>query len=274
MSGPMTGHRAVTSAVLAAVLVVGAAAASSPAAHPGPVARDLDLASNAIPSAAEPVVSDVAFADVASRWGSVESDVTATGTANCDGCDAGSTALQVLYVSHGQQVSLDNTATAWTQDCRGCTATALSVQVVVARGVSTVVPNNRALAVNAACESCRATGVAYQVVVSSRYAGRLSWGALAALRAWVDEQAALLRIPAPTPVPEAAPESTATPSPAVSPTDDTAQPPPPTSRRGRPKAERRAQRTADAALVSLEDLVVEDLGAVPVSADSEVELSR
>ena len=57
--------------------------------------------------------------------------VTATGSATCDGCDATSTALQVLYVGYARRAALDNTAVAWAQDCTTCTATALSVQVVV-----------------------------------------------------------------------------------------------------------------------------------------------
>ena len=116
------------------------------------------------------------------------------------------------------------------------------------RGGPAIVPNNRALAVNAACTSCRATGAAFQVVVSSGPDYRLSRGSLAALRAWVAEQAAALRSPAATP--EA----------------------PATGGVGRQKAERRAQRAAGAALVDLEDLVTADLGATTVSSD--VELSR
>lgn len=267
----MTRPRLLTSAVLAGVLVLTAASTSAPAAHPDPTDRDLDLVASANASAAEPVVTDDAFGYDVARWRSVKADVVATGSATCDDCDAASTALQVLYVSRGGEARLDNTATAWTQACRGCAATALSVQVVVLRGVPTIVPNNRALAVTAACESCRATGVAYQVVVASRHAGRLSGEALAALRAWVAEQAAALRTP--TPVPEPTAEPTTEPTPSTSPSDDTTEPPAPLARRDRMKAERRAQRSADAALVTLESLVVGDLGAVPVSSDSDVEFS-
>ena len=69
MSGATTRHRAVTLGVLAAVLVGTAASTSgAPAAHPGTVVRDLDLAASANPSAAEPVVADDAFAsDAVSR---------------------------------------------------------------------------------------------------------------------------------------------------------------------------------------------------------------
>lgn len=241
MSGATTRRRVVTSVVFA-VLLVGVAGSTS--AHPDRMTRDLDLVASANPSAAKPVVSDEAFADDVSFSRTVKSDVTATGSATCDGCDATSTALQVLYVSHGWRAGLDNTAVAWAQACTDCTATSLSVQVVVLRGVPSIVPNNRAFAVNAACASCRSTGVAYQLVVSSRRAARLSDDALAELRTWVTEQSAALRT----------------------------QDPAPTARRGQTKADRRAQRTANSALVTLEDLVTEDLGAVTVAAD--VDLSR
>jgi hypothetical protein len=249
MSGALTRHRAVTLGVLAAVLVgTSASTSGAPAARPS-VVRDLDLVASANPSAAEPDVADDAFADVVSHRLTVKSDVTATGSAICDSCDAASTALQVLYVSRGQEARLDNTAAAWTQACADCTATALSVQVVVLRGALAIVPNNRALAVNAACTSCRATGLAFQVVVTSRHQDRLSRESLAALRAWVAEQAEALRTPA-----------------------TTSETPGPIRRLDRTKAERRAQRAADSALVDLEDLVTGDLGATTVSSD--VELSH
>ena len=247
MSGATTRHRAVTLGVLAAVLVGTAASTSgAPAARPGTAVRDLDLAASANPSAAEPVVADDAFAsDAVSRRRAVKSDVTATGSAICDGCDAASTALQVLYVSRVQEARLDNTAAAWTQGCADCTATALSVQVVVLRGAPAIVPNNRALAVNAACTSCRVAGVAFQLVVSS---GRPTLpDGLAALREWVAKQSAALLTPTTTP--------------------DT---PGPDRRLDRTKAERRAQRAADSALVDLEDLVTGDLGATTVSSDVEL----
>jgi hypothetical protein len=82
--------------------------------------------------------------------------------------------------------------------------------------------------------SCLVNSVAYQLVVSSRYDDRLSRESLAALRAWVAKQSALLRT-----------------------LDQT-------------KGERRAQRAADSALVDLEDLVTSDLGATTVSSDVEL----
>jgi hypothetical protein len=235
MNGAPGRRRAAASVVLATVLVGTLASTAAPATHRAPLTGDLDLVASANPSAAEPVVADDAYADVVSYRRTVDSDVTATGSATCDGCAATSTALQVLYVGHGREARLDNTAVAWTQACAGCTAAALSVQVVVLRGLPAIVPSNRALAVTAACASCGATGVAFQVVVSSWSARRLSADALSSVRAWVDGQAAALRTPAPPP--------------------------------SGPAPARRARRTADAALGVLEQLVTTDLGATPVSAD-------
>jgi hypothetical protein len=241
MSGATTRHRIATLGVLAAVLV-GTAATSSGASLPDREIRNLDLAASANPSAADPVVADDAFsADAVSRRRVVESTVTATGSAICDGCDAASTALQVLYVTRGHEARLDNTAAAWTQSCNDCIATALSVQVVVLSGVETIVPNNRALAVNAACASCQAGGAAFQVVVANPRDDRLSGGDLAELRAWVAKQADALRTP-----------GTAT---------------------DRPAAERRAQKAADSALEDLQNLVTSDLGGA-TTVSSDVQLDR
>ncbi len=247
MSRTTTRRRTVTVTALATVLVAATAATSAPAAHPDRSVDDLDLVASANPSAAEPVVADDAFDDVVTWRRTSKADVTATASATCDGCDAASTALQVLYVGNGRETRLDNTAAAWTQACGGCVATALSVQVVVVRGTPSLVPNNRALAVNAACATCRATGVAFQVVVAARHARRISGADLAALRTWVAEQAAALRSPAAEPGPES------------------------TSRISK-QARRRAQRAADSALVNLELLVTDAVGAVPLS--SEVDLRR
>ena len=94
--------------------------------------------------------------------------------------------------------------------------------------------------------ACRVAGVAFQLVVAPG-PRRLSRESLAALRGWLDEQAAALRTPTATP--------------------DT---PGPIRRLDRTKAERRAQKAADSALVDLEDLVTGDLGATTVSSDVEL----
>ena len=230
--------RAATWGALAVLLGAAASASTASATDPRPGVRDLDLVASANPTTAAPTRTDDAYAYVVTRHRPVQADAAATGSATCDGCDATSTALQVLYLDHGRRARLDNTATAWTQGCADCTATVLSVQVAVLRGMRATAPNNRALALNAACASCRVAGVAYQMVVSTR-ARRLSPQLLAELRAWVADQAAALR----------------------------AQTAAPTPRRGRESAERRARRAARAALAGLEGLVTDGLDAVPVSAD-------
>ena len=242
MSRATTGRRTVTAVVLTAFLVGAGGSTAAPAARPEPTVRNLDLAASANPSVADPVVANQAFSVAASTRREVRSDVTATGSAVCDGCDATGSALQVLYVDHGRAAHLDNTAVAWTQGCADCTAAALSVQVVVLRGVRTIVPNNRALAVNAACDSCTAGSLAFQVVVSSSRAGQLSDDALDSLRAWFGDQLAALRDPPPA---------------LVAPGAGTA----------RREAVRHARRAARSALGNLEHLVAGDLGGVTVSAD-------
>lgn len=259
-------YRALTSGVLAAALAWTAADTSS--AHPDQGLRDLDLVASANPSEASPAVTDDAFASLVSSRRSAKSEVAATGSATCDGCDAASTSLLVLYVKRGLAAHLDNTAAAWTQACTDCTATALSVQVVVLRGVRQIVPNNRALAVNAACTSCGTSSAAYQVVVSTRSGERLSRESLAELRAWVAEQATALQAAAQPPTPADPPKTSDAPT------------PPPTARlapkgahnQAAKKAQRRAQRVADSALAELENLVTDDLSAQTVSSD--VELGR
>jgi hypothetical protein len=251
MNGAVTRHRAVTLGLLAAVLV-GTAASSSgaPGFRPDRANRDLDLAASANPTAAEPVVADDAFSsDAVWRRATVKSTVTAIGSAICDGCNAASTALQVFYVSRGQEARLDNTAAAWTQSCQDCMATALSVQVVVLTGVTTIVPNNRALAVNAACASCQAAGEAYQVVVSSPTSERLSKDEVAELRMWVAKQNEALRGATTNSLPPAT-----------------------TNGLDGRQAERRAQKAAVSALGDLEDMVTGDLDATVVSSDVEVNL--
>lgn len=240
MSSTTTRYRAATLGVLTALLVGTAASTSgAPAPRLESAFKDLDLAASANPSAADPVVADDAFsADFVSRRRVVKSDVTATGSATCDGCDAKSTTLQVLYVSRGQEARLDNTAVAWTQSCKDCVATALSVQVVALSGVPSMVPNNRALALNADCVSCQVAGAAYQLIVSSPPGDRLSRNTVAAMKAWVAKQAEVLRDAAVTPQ--------------------------------RSAADRRAHKDADAALSDLEALVTGDLGGTTVSSDVEL----
>lgn len=268
----MTRRAVVAYAALAALLLVVAAGASSPAAHPDPDPRHLDLVSSAQPTSAEPAVGDVAFDESRVRGPEVKVDAVATTSATCDGCTGDSTTLQVLYLPRSDRARLDNTATAWTQGCTACTGTALSVQVVVLRGRPVAVPNNRALAVTAGCVGCGAAAAAFQLVVVADRARALSPEAMAELRAWVDEQAAALHatVPAaPQPTPEPSPTPTSTVDP-TAPTDPGTRAPAPTDPSQRQSW--RAKRAAADALSEMEHLVIKDLGAQEISAD--VELSR
>jgi hypothetical protein len=222
-------------ALLVAVLLGTAAASTAASAtDPPPAPRKLDLVASANPTSVEPVVADNAYDAVVTHRRTVKSDAVATGSATCDGCNAVSTALQVVLVDRGELARLDNTATAWTQECVDCAARSLSVQVAVLRNVPALAPNNRALAVNAACDTCTATSLAYQVVVKTRTVRELTPAFLREMRAWVADQAAALEASAP------------------------------------PPAARRGVKTARSALGSLEALVTRKLDARTVSSDVEV----
>ena len=265
----MNPRAAVAPIVLTALLLVATAGGSSPAAHPGVEPRSLDLLASAHPTSAEPAVSDVAFDHVRARGHAVGADAAALTSTTCDGCVGESSALQVVYVPRAQEARLDNVANAWAQDCRGCTSTALSVQVVVLRGRPVAVPNNRALSLTAACTSCRTTALAFQVVLVADRATALSDQALAELRAWFDEQAAVLRASVILPPSEVVPEAQVTPeaTPSPTPTDGTTSSDPlPTE----PRPARRVRRDAVSALGELQQLLAADLDAETLSADLEV----
>lgn len=271
----MTARRAVVPIVLAALLLVAAAGGSSPAAHPDPELRTLDLIASAHPTSAEPALVDVAFDRVQAREREIKADTAALTSTTCHGCAGESTALHVVYVPRARQARLDNVATAWAQECEGCTSTALSVQVVVLRGRPGLAPNNRALSLTAACTSCRTSALAFQVVLVADRAMPLGEDSVAELRAWFDEQAAGLRAsvadpePEPTLVPETTSlDPTALPSPSpAGPTDgaDATGPQPP-----EPFPARRARRDAVSALVELRQFLAADLGAEILSADVKV----
>ena len=180
--------------VLAAVLVAGAAGATTPgAARREPDRRTVDLVASAQPSELRREDRDGAFAEEVLGGEEAKADAVATTTTDCDGCRGESTTLQVLHLRRADRVRLDNTATAWTQDCWDCTGTALSVQVVLVPAGSRARPTNRALAVDDACATCRTSTAAFQVVVESAGSGPLPPDAMTALRGWFDEQAAVLR---------------------------------------------------------------------------------
>src|SRR4051812_2650430 len=149
----------------------------------------LDVTALAIASGADRTVADDAF-DAARLGGRrVDSNVVAASDATCAGCSSRATALGVVYVNHGDHVTVDNLATAASSACARCSSVAVSVQVVMLRRAGAVVANNRSLAVNAGCDSCRASAAAYQFVVVDPKGARLTGDDLTFLRAWVQTQA-------------------------------------------------------------------------------------
>lgn len=189
MTGRLGKRVAVVTAGILAVTLIGSATAT--AVRIGGQ-RSADLTSVALPNDRQPTVEDRAIRVDWKRARKLQADTTATGSANCAGCEAESTAFQVLYVGWSRSVELNNVATAWASDCDGCRSSGLSVQVVIARSGGKVVANNRAFAVNAACTGCGSAAAAYQLVVVTDRMTRLSRDEMAQLRAWVDEQAAAL----------------------------------------------------------------------------------
>lgn len=218
----------------ALVLVLGTSYMTS-LAQSGFATGSLDLTSSAHPSSVRPAVNEWAFDVDSVWWQPLRADTSAVSSAVCDGCTGVSRTLQVIYGIHPQGTSVDNAAVAWSS-CVDCGAIALSVQVVVLRGAREITANNRALATNAACAECKTGALAYQLVVAGPDADRLSRTGMADLRAWVDEQARLLR-------------------------------------EGAPAARLASGRTvADSPLTTLEQLVNTDLGTTTRRVD--VELSR
>ncbi|CUR58353.1 exported hypothetical protein [metagenome] len=278
----MNPRRVVLPAVAAAVVLVATIGGSSPAAHPDGRTGGGDLLSSAHPSGAMPTVVDRAYEGRGwLRGADVSADAAAITSSTCDGCAGESTTLQVVYAGRARRARLDNVATAWAQECVRCTGTALSVQVVVLRGRPTTVPSNRALSVTAACEGCRTTALAFQVVLVADDAEPMGEGELAGLRAWFDEQAAVLRAwvgpaepqppsPTPDPTPTTDPTSTTDPSPTQQPTPTAS--PDPADPGSSVTSSRRARRDAVSALADLERLLSGALDAEAVAAD--VDLSR
>lgn len=198
----MTARGAVAHAVVATLLLAGAAQATSGATSRGPAdeRRDLDLVASAQPSDQRREDSDVVVGETMVREGSLKADAVATTVTSCHGCRGDSTVLQVLYVPGPASARLDNVASAWTQDCWDCSATALAVQVVVIGPGARARPTNRALAVGGACATCVTATAAFQVVVQVDAVGRLPEAALAEVAAWVEAEAAALRAAVATPV--------------------------------------------------------------------------
>jgi hypothetical protein len=198
----VTARGVVAHAVVATLLLAGAAQATSGATSRGPAAerRDLDLVASAQPSDQRREDSDVVVGETMVREGSLKADAVATTVTSCHGCRGDSTVLQVLYVPGPSSARFDNVASAWTQDCWDCSATALAVQVVVIGPGTRARPTNRALAVGGTCATCVTATAAFQIVVQVDAVGRLPDAALAELAALVEAEAAALRAAVVTPV--------------------------------------------------------------------------
>ena len=201
MSPRAVSPRGVASAaVLAALLIGGAADAASTSQGPVVERRDLDLVASAQPSDQRRLDSERIVDEVMIREGDLKADAVATSVTACHGCRGDSTVLQVLYVPGPSSARLDNVASAWTQDCWDCSATALAVQVVVIGAGTRARPTNRALAVGDSCATCVTATAAFQVVVQVDAVGRLPDATLAEVAAWVEAEAAALRSAVVTPV--------------------------------------------------------------------------
>jgi hypothetical protein len=198
----VTARGVVAHAVMATLLLAGAAQATSGATSRGPAdeRRDLDLVASAQPSDQRREDSDVVVGETMVREGSLKADAVATTVTSCHGCRGDSTVLQVLYVPGPSSARFDNVASAWTQDCWDCSATALAVQVVVIGPGTRARPTNRALAVGGTCATCVTATAAFQIVVQVDAVGRLPDAALAELAALVEAEAAALRAAVVTPV--------------------------------------------------------------------------
>ncbi|MCH6471281.1 hypothetical protein [Sinomonas terrae] len=156
-------------ALLALALAGSSAAGPASAQGRGPsddvrASGSLDVSSSAIPTVAQPLVTDSARSDTVLGPGSGKAVATAVSTSNCNGCSGSATALQTVSVSSGAPAMADNAATAWS-NCANCSSSAVSVQIVTGSSASSVTANNRSLALNVACTSCTTTAVALQFVV-------------------------------------------------------------------------------------------------------------
>jgi hypothetical protein len=127
--------------------------------------NSLDTVSSAIPSTANPAVTDVAQSTARSRAAGTKAVSSSIATSDCDGCSGQSTAFQVVYFDGAGAALADNTAAAWS-NCTSCVASAVSVQLVVARRAQPVTVNNRAVALNVNCTECGTTSAAIQFVIA------------------------------------------------------------------------------------------------------------
>jgi hypothetical protein len=134
---------------------------ASPGAH---WHNDLDAASSALPTAAQPTVNDQTADLLRTGQGGAKATAVSTASSSCDGCRAQATTLQVVYFDGAGANNADNVASAWSQ-CSSCSSSAISVQVVVARSSDQLTVNNRSLAVNVLCTDCTTNSIALQYVL-------------------------------------------------------------------------------------------------------------
>lgn len=148
--------------------VVGPVASSDASAGRYQWRADLDAASTAIPTAAQPTVQSTTKSLLRAGARNTKATAVAAGSTGCDGCSGTATTLQVVYFDGSGTVSADNVATAVSQcpDCQsGATTSVVSVQVVIARRADQLVVNNRSFAANVLCEKCQTKACALQFVL-------------------------------------------------------------------------------------------------------------
>lgn len=189
-----TVGRFVVLAAMTMALVATTSAATPTRPHHGRWDRAVDTVAAAHPAPARAQVEDHAFDIERTRGRTTSADATATSSATCDGCDAAADALEIVY-ARSHRTDATNVAVAWSAQCSSCGAAALSVQVVVLSHGQQIRVDNRALATNGGCRECRAHAAAYQLVVATERHARLSWSEVQQLRRWVSEQAEALTTP-------------------------------------------------------------------------------
>ncbi|WP_168207499.1 hypothetical protein [Microlunatus elymi] len=126
----------------------------------------LELLSVALPSSAEPNVTDSVTNARARSWGLRPTTINtaAVGTSGCDGCNAAAETVHLITVDWSRTVQSDNVAESQATGA-DANASALSIQVVLARRAKTVVVNNHASASTVNCTGCNSAAMAIQVVI-------------------------------------------------------------------------------------------------------------
>jgi hypothetical protein len=142
-----------------------------------PWRSDLDAASTAIPTAAQPTVQAQARSLLHVWSNNAKATAVAAVSTTCDGCDGQATTLQVVYFDGRGPVAADNLSNAVSQ-CHLCpgpvASSAVSVQVVLVKQSNQLTVNNSAFALNLDCgtatvegqpPACTTTSMALQFVL-------------------------------------------------------------------------------------------------------------